>query len=45
MEVVESSFLGMFKNLGDVALMDMVSQHGGVVFMVGLDNLRSLFQP
>ena len=29
----------------DVALRDMVSGHGGDGLMVGLDDLRGLFQP
>jgi len=30
---------------GDVALRDMVSEHGGVGLGVGLDDLSDLFQP
>jgi len=44
-EVVESLSLEVFKKCGVVALGDMVSGHGGDVLTVGLDDLRSLFQP
>ena len=45
-EVVESSSsLEVFKNHGDVALRDVVSGHGGGGLMVGLEDLRGLFQP
>ena len=43
-EMVESPFLEMFKNHGDVALRDMVSGHGGGWAGVGLGDLRGLFQ-
>ena len=36
--------LEVFKNCLDVAPMDMVSRHGGSGLMVGLDDLRDLFQ-
>jgi len=42
-EAVESPSLEGFKNLVDVALQD--SRRGGVGLMVGLDDLRGLFQP
>ena len=45
-EVVESSSsLEVFKKGGDVALRDVVSRHGGGGSMVGLGDLRGLFQP
>jgi len=44
-EVVESPFLEVFKNHGDVALSDVVSGHGENEWMVGQDNLSGLFQP
>ena len=44
-EVVESPSLEVFKNRVDVALRDVVSGHGGGGLVVGLDNLRGLFQP
>ena len=44
-EVVESLPLEMFKNRVDVALRDVVSGHGGDGLMVGLGDLRGLFQP
>ena len=37
--------LEVFKKCVDVALRDMVSKHGGDGLMVGLDDLRGLFQP
>jgi len=37
--------LEVFKNCLDVALRDVVSGHGGGGLMVGLDDLRDLFQP
>ena len=40
-----SSEMEVFKNRGDVALRDVISVHGGVGLMVGLDDLRGLFQP
>jgi len=44
-EVVKSLSLEVFKSHGDVALKDVVSGHGGGGLMVGLDDLRGLFQP
>ena len=44
-EVVESPSLEVFKKRVDIALQDMFSRHGGVGCMVGLDDLRGLFQP
>ena len=44
-EVVESLFLEVFKNYGDVALRDVVSGHSGGRSMVGVDDLRGLLQP
>ena len=41
-EVVQSPSLEVFKNGVDVALRDVVSEHG---LMVGLDHFRGLFQP
>jgi len=35
----------VFMNHGDVAPRDVVSGHGGSGSMVGLDDLRGLFQP
>ena len=43
-EVVGSLSLQVFQNQGDVALRDMVSGHGGMVW-VGLGDLEGLFQP
>ena len=43
--VVESLFLEVFKNYGDVALRDVVSGHSGGRSMVGVDDLRGLLQP
>ena len=40
-EVVQSPFLEVLKNYGDVALRDMVSGHGGG----GLNDCGGLFQP
>ena len=37
--------LEAFKKQVDVALRDVVSGHGGGGLMVGLDDLRGLFQP
>ena len=44
-EVVESLSLEVFEKRADVALRDMVSGHGGDGLMVGLGDLRGLFQP
>ncbi len=44
-EVVELLSLEVFQNRVDVALRDMVSGHGGDGLMVGLGDLRGLFQP
>ena len=44
-EVVQSLSLEVFKNCEDVALRDVVSGHGEGGLMVGLDDLRGLFQP
>ena len=44
-EVVESLTMEVFKKHEDVALRDMVSGHGGGGLVVGLDDLRGLFQP
>lgn len=38
-EVVESPSLDVFKSHGDVALMDVVSGHGGGGMVVGLGDL------
>lgn len=35
----------MFKKCIDVAVRNMVSEHGGGGLVVGLDDLRDLFQP
>jgi len=43
--VVELPSLEVFKKIVDVALWDIISRHGGVWFMVGLDDLSYLFQP
>jgi len=44
-EVAESLSLEVFKRHVDVALRDMASGHSGDGLMVGLDDLRDLFQP
>ena len=44
-EVVQSPSLEVFKSRVDVALRDVVSGHGGDRVVVGLDDLRRLFQP
>ena len=44
-EVVQSPSLEVFQNCVDVALRDVVSGHGGDGLLVGLEDLRSLFQP
>jgi len=44
-EVVESLSLEVFKKHVDVALRDMVSGHGGVGLMVGVNDLEGLLQP
>ena len=41
----ESLSLEVFKKHGDVMLRDVVSGHGGDGLIVGLDELRGLFQP
>ena len=43
-KVVQSPSLEVFTNHVDVALRDMVSGHGGDRLMVGLGDLRELFQ-
>ena len=43
-EVVQSPSLEVFKNHVDMALRDVVSGHGGGGLVVGLDDLRGLFQ-
>ena len=42
---MESPSLEVFKKCIDVALRDTFSRRGGVGWMVGLDDLRGLFQP
>jgi len=37
--------LDVFSNNVDVTMRDAVSEHGGNWLMVGLDDLRGLFQP
>lgn len=44
-EVVQSPSLELFQNRVDVAPRDAVSGHGGGGLMVGLGDLRDLFQP
>ena len=44
-EVEELLSMEVFKNRVDVALRDVVSGHGGGGLMVGLEDLRGLFQP
>ena len=44
-EVVESPSLEVFKSRVDVALRDVGSGRGGGGLMVGLGDLRGLFQP
>jgi len=44
-EVVESPSLEVFNSRVDLALGDMVSGRGGDGLMVGLGDLRGLFQP
>jgi len=44
-EMVESLFLEMFRNCGDVALKDMVSGHAEGGPMVGMDDLSDVLQP
>jgi len=41
----ESPSLEAFKKRVEMALWDMVSGHGGVGVIAGLDDLRGLFQP
>jgi len=43
-EMMESPSLEVFKNCVDVALRGF-SRHGGVGWMVGLNDFRGLFQP
>ena len=43
-EVVESPSLEVFKNRVDVALRNVVSGHSRSGLVVGLDDLRGLFQ-
>ena len=45
MEVVESPSLEVLKERLHVALRGVVSGHGGDGLVVGLDDLRGLFQP
>ena len=42
---VESPSLEVFRKRVDVALRDVVSEHGRDGLMVGLDDLGGLFQP
>ena len=44
-EVVESPFLEVIKKCVDAALRDVVVGNTGGRWMVGLDDLRGLFQP
>ena len=44
-KMTESSSLEVFKKRADVALRHMGRGHVGGGLLVGLDNLRSLFQP
>jgi len=44
-EEMESLSPEVFRNSEDVALRYVVSEHGGDGQMVGLDDLRHLFQP
>jgi len=44
-EVVESPSLEVLQNYVEVALRDVVSEHGGGGLVVGLDGFRALFQP
>jgi len=43
-EVVESPSLEVLQNYVEVALRDVVSEHGGGGLVVGLDGFRALFQ-
>jgi len=42
--MVKSPSLEVFKKCGDMALRDVVSGHGGGALMVGLNDIRALFQ-
>jgi len=44
-EAVESPSLEVFKKHVDMTLQDVVYRHGGLGWIVGLDDLRGLFQP
>lgn len=44
-DVVESLSLDVLRNHRDLALRDVVSEHGGDGLMLGLDDLDGLFQP
>ena len=44
-DLAEPPSLEVFKRRADVSLRDMVSEHGEYGLMVGLDDLRDLFQP
>jgi len=44
-EVLQSPFMEVLKERVNMALRDMVSGHEGDGLVLGLDNLRGLFQP